>query len=65
VKEIRAVQEQVAEELGQRVERTETVDLNKLFERMTTAELETYASHGTLPAWFPAQRPQEGTQYVS
>jgi len=35
VKEIRALQQQVAEELGQRVERTETLDLNKLFERMT------------------------------
>jgi hypothetical protein len=65
VKEIRALQEQVAEELGQRVERTETVDLNKLFEKMTPAELESYASKGTLPSWFPAQRQQEGTQYVS
>jgi hypothetical protein len=65
VKEIRALQEQVAEELGQRVERTETVDLNKLFEKMTTTELESYACNGTLPAWFPARPQQEGTQYVS
>jgi hypothetical protein len=65
VKEIRALQDQVAEELGQRVERTETVDLNKLFEKMTSAELESYASKGTLPSWFPAQRQHEGTQYVS
>jgi hypothetical protein len=65
VKEIRALQDQVAEELGQRVERTETVDINKLFEKMTTDELESYAREGTLPTWFPARPQQEGTQYVS
>jgi hypothetical protein len=59
VREIRAVQQQVAEELGQRVERTETVDLNKLFERMTPAELDAYARDGTLPKWFPARAQQE------
>jgi hypothetical protein len=65
VKEIRALQEQVAEELGQRVERTETVDLNKLFEKMTTAELESYARDGVLPKWVPGGLQQEGSQYVS
>jgi hypothetical protein len=47
------VQQQIAEELGQRVERSETVNLNELFERMTQAELEKYAQDGTLPTWFP------------
>ena len=65
VKEIRALQEQVAEELGQRVERTETVDLNKLFEKMTTAELESYARDVMVPTWFPSRPQQEGSQYVS
>ena len=65
VKEIRALQDQVAEELGQRVERKETVDLNKLFEKMTTAELESYARDGMVPTWFPSRPQQEGSQYVS
>lgn len=37
---------------GEFVERSETVNLNALFERMSTAELEAYAKTGELPAWF-------------
>ena len=37
---------------GQWVERTETVSLNALFERMTADELESYAREGKLPDWF-------------
>jgi hypothetical protein len=37
---------------GQWVDRTEHVNLNELFERMTGEELETYARDGVLPAWF-------------
>jgi hypothetical protein len=37
---------------GQWVERTEQVNLNDLFDRMTSEELERYATDGTLPAWF-------------
>jgi hypothetical protein len=37
---------------GQWVERSEHVDLNELFERMSRAEMEQYAAHGTLPEWF-------------
>jgi hypothetical protein len=37
---------------GEFVERSETVNLNALFERMSTAELEAYARNGELPAWF-------------
>jgi hypothetical protein len=44
---------------GQWVERSERVDLNQLFERMTTNELEEYASEGKLPEWFT--RITEGT----
>jgi hypothetical protein len=32
--------------------RTEAVNLNALFERMTLAELEKYAKSGVLPDWF-------------
>jgi len=39
---------------GQWVQRSETVNLNKLFERMTQAELEKYAQDGSLPEWFPS-----------
>jgi hypothetical protein len=39
---------------GEWVDRTETVSLNELFERMTDHELEDYAQRGTLPAWFKA-----------
>jgi hypothetical protein len=38
---------------GQWIERTETVNLHELFERMTQDELEAYARDGKLPAWFP------------
>jgi len=38
---------------GQWIDRSETVNLNELFERMTTAELEAYARDGSLPGWFP------------
>jgi len=36
---------------GQWVERSEHVNLNELFERMTTEELEKYAQNGELPEW--------------
>ena len=38
--------------MGQWVDRSETVDLNELFDRMTREELESYAQDGTLPGWF-------------
>jgi hypothetical protein len=37
---------------GQWVERSETINLNELFDRMTSKELDAYAKQGTLPAWF-------------
>ena len=37
---------------GQWIERSESVNLNELFDRMTTAELEAYAQDGRLPHWF-------------
>lgn len=37
---------------GQWVERSEHVNLNELFERMTREEMEAYATAGALPAWF-------------
>lgn len=37
---------------GQWVERSEHVNLNELFERMSREELETYARDGKLPDWF-------------
>lgn len=37
---------------GQWVERSEHVNLNELFERMTHEELEAYAKDGILPDWF-------------
>jgi len=39
---------------GELVERRETIDLNQLFNRMSTEELESYANSGTLPPWFEA-----------
>jgi hypothetical protein len=39
---------------GQWVERTEQVNLNDLFARMSTAELDAYARESVLPAWFEA-----------
>jgi len=37
---------------GQWVDRSEHIDLNALFERMSAAELDVYAREGTLPDWF-------------
>jgi len=37
---------------GQWVDRSEHLNLNELFERMTAQELEAYARDGTLPGWF-------------
>jgi len=37
---------------GQWIDRSEHVNLNELFERMTKDELEAYAKDGQLPAWF-------------
>ncbi len=37
---------------GELVDRMETVDLNQLFYRMSTQELEAYARDGVLPDWF-------------
>jgi hypothetical protein len=37
---------------GEWIERTETVSLNQLFDRMSTQELELYAQTGALPEWF-------------
>jgi hypothetical protein len=39
---------------GQWIERSEHLNLNELFERMTQAELEKYARDAELPAWFRA-----------
>jgi len=37
---------------GQWIDRSEHVNLNELFERMTQGELEAYARDGNLPNWF-------------
>lgn len=37
---------------GRFIERTERVDLNQLFEKMSKDELEAYAKDGALPPWF-------------
>ena len=50
--EIRDVQKQAAEELGQWIRRTENLDLNQLFERMSDLEIEAVINDGTLPEWF-------------
>ena len=47
---------------GQWIERSEAVNLNELFDRMTREELEAYASNGILPAWFPARSELESEQ---
>ena len=39
---------------GEWIDRTETVSMNDLFDRMSTQELEAYAQAGALPAWFRA-----------
>ena len=40
--------------VGEWIDRTETVSMNDLFERMSTQELEAYAQTGALPEWFRA-----------
>jgi hypothetical protein len=40
---------------GQWIDRTQQVNLNDLFDRMSTAELESYARDGVLPGWFEAR----------
>lgn len=42
---------------GEWIDRSETVSLNELFERMSTQELESYAQTGALPKWFEAVAP--------
>jgi hypothetical protein len=37
---------------GKWIDRSETVNLDDLFERMSDQEMEEYAAHGTLPRWF-------------
>jgi len=37
---------------GEWIDRTESVSLNELFDRMSTEELEAYAQSGSLPEWF-------------
>jgi hypothetical protein len=37
---------------GQWVDRSEHVNLNELFDRMSGEELEAYAKEGRLPGWF-------------
>jgi hypothetical protein len=39
---------------GEWIDRTETVNLNDLFARMSNQELDEYAKTGVLPAWFRA-----------
>jgi hypothetical protein len=39
---------------GEWIDRTETVSMNDLFDRMSTQELEAYAQTGALPGWFKA-----------
>jgi hypothetical protein len=39
---------------GEWIDRSETVSLNQLFERMSTEEMEVYAQSGVLPEWFRA-----------
>jgi hypothetical protein len=39
---------------GEWIDRTETVSMNDLFDRMSTEELESYAQSGALPGWFKA-----------
>jgi hypothetical protein len=50
---------------GQWVERSETIDLNQLFDRMNSNELEAYARDGSLPEWFPVRPGQENNQNAS
>jgi hypothetical protein len=50
---------------GQWVERTDTVNLNELFERMTLVEKETYAQSGALPDWFSRTAGQSATREIA
>ena len=40
--------------IGQWIDLSEQVNLNDLFDRMSTRELEEYAKNGTVPMWFEA-----------
>jgi hypothetical protein len=40
---------------GEWIDRNEHVNLNELFDRMSSQELESYARDGTLPRWFTAR----------
>lgn len=64
IREIRGIQDQVAKEVGQRVERHE-VNVNYLFSRMSPEELEAYASTGFLPEWFRNKLKQQEDANVS
>ena len=46
---------------GQWIDRSETVNLNDLFERMSKDELEAYARDGRLPEWFTQMVGATGT----
>lgn len=46
---------------GQWVDRTETINLHDLFERMSQDELEAYAREGKLPYWFTQSAPATST----
>jgi hypothetical protein len=46
---------------GQWIDHSESVNLNELFERMTTIELEAYAREGSLPQWFTRAVPATAT----
>lgn len=53
---------------GEWIDRTETVSLNQLFDRMSNGELEEYARSGALPQWFRATlgaTPSNGGEGVS
>lgn len=50
---------------GRFVDRSERVDLNQLFEKMSKDELELYARDGTLPAWFTQTVGQPATAEYS
>jgi hypothetical protein len=49
---VAAIQPSEINAQGQWIERSEHVNLNELFERMSTDELERYARDGRLPGWF-------------
>jgi hypothetical protein len=38
---------------GKWIERSESINLTELFDKMSTKELEEYAQSGKLPGWFP------------